>query len=421
MSTSARWRAVLLGMSFLVATIGLELVRQPGHRTWDTVWAEDGKVYLADAYHRPLLSTLFRGYAGYVQLVPRFVVLPARVLPVQAAATYLAFAAAAIAALLALFVYRCTEGWVSSPVLRWLVAMLAVLTPVMVAETNANIANLGWPLLFASCWAVVSQQDGRADTIGRATVVGLTALSNPVVAVLVPFAVVAAVVRRRLAEAVVVTVLAITLVMQFAIAQFAQPGPIGHSRVSDLPTEFGVRVVSSVVFGEEWLAELWSDRGAWLVVAAFVGLAGYVVLAAPWRQPTTRWWLIVGGTAASLLLFAVPVWLRGTDRMRIVSGTLNGTGARYVVVPWLLLVCVLVVLVDGSGRKWLTSILVVHMVFLGVSGFSRDNSRSAGPSWRAEVGNARTICREQPEQAEIFITITPADGWFVSTPCGRLR
>ena len=421
MSTSARWRAAVLGTSFLVVAIGLELVRQPGHRTWDTVWAEDGRVYLADVYHHPVLSTLFRGYAGYVQFVPRLVVLPARLLPVQLAAAYLAFVSAGIAALLALFVVRCTDGLVSSPWLRWLVAMLAVLTPVMLTETNANIANLGWPLLFASCWAVVSLHDGRSDTIGRATVVGLTALSNPVVAALVPFAVIVAAVRRRVAEVVVVVVLGGTLIVQFALAQFAEPGPVGHSQISDLPTEFGVRVVGSAMFGEEWLADLWSDHGALLVLAALMTLLAYVLLAAPWRRTSTRWSLVAGGAAACGLLFAVPVWLRGTDRMRIVSGQLNGTGARYVVVPWLVLVCVLVVLVDGSGRKWLTSILVVHMVFLVVSGFARENIRSDGPSWRAEVGNARTICREQTAEAEIHITITPPGGWFVPTPCGRLR
>ena len=40
-----RVRAIALSIAFLFAAVVLQLVRQPGAHTWDTVWAEDGRIY----------------------------------------------------------------------------------------------------------------------------------------------------------------------------------------------------------------------------------------------------------------------------------------------------------------------------------------------------------------------------------------
>ena len=53
-----------------------------------------------DILTRPAAETLFLGYAGYTQLLPRLLALPLRLLPVELYAAYLALAAAVVTALL---------------------------------------------------------------------------------------------------------------------------------------------------------------------------------------------------------------------------------------------------------------------------------------------------------------------------------
>ena len=189
----------------VIAMVGAQLVRQPGARSWNTVWAEDGTVYASEAYAHPALSTLLRGYAGYTQFVPRVIALGVRPLPVAWMAPYFAVITAVVIALLALFVYRSTDGWVQSSWLRASLMFMTALAPVIYFEVNANIANLGWPLLFASFWAFASRRDGPWDTGAPEPDRRVDRAQHAVFwLLLVPAAIALAAVRRRRADMIVV-------------------------------------------------------------------------------------------------------------------------------------------------------------------------------------------------------------------------
>jgi hypothetical protein len=420
---TGRRRAIALGTAFVIAVVVAALVRQPGHRTWDTVWAEDGAIYASDAYSHGPLSDLLRGYAGYAQLVPRIIALGVRALPVRDAAAYLAMSAALVSALLALFVERSMYGWVRSAWLRWLVAATSVLAPTVFFELNANIANLGWPLLFASFWAMASRRTGAIDVGLRATVVGLTALTTPVAAVLMPWAVAFAVVRRRRDDIVVLGTTVVALAVQWLAIRATSPGPSIGSTVRDLPTEYGVRVGASFVFGERWLGGLWLRLGGLLVVVAMLTIFATIALTLPWRIARERRWFTAGAIASSLATFAVPVWVRGTEQMRLVADEFSATGSRYVVVPLLMLLSAIVVLVDGSDlRRRLIPVLTIHGAALMIVCFGMVNLRSGGPGWDAAVQTAQRTCRQSPELASVGIPITPGGlSWVTTVPCSRLR
>ena len=73
-SVTVRWsrsRAIAMGSAAVVALTSLQLARQPGTPSWRSIWAEDGAVYGREAFGLPIWRTLFRGYGGYVQFVPR--------------------------------------------------------------------------------------------------------------------------------------------------------------------------------------------------------------------------------------------------------------------------------------------------------------------------------------------------------------
>src|SRR4029453_16590445 len=219
--TASRVRSLAIYAAAFIALVAIQLLRQRGHHVWDTVWAEDGRIYAADAQAHPALATLFRGYAGYVQLVPRTLALGVRIVSPADIARYLAVTSAAVTALLALFVYRATGGWVRSSGLRLLLAATVAVAPAASFEATANITNLGWPFLLASFWAIAARGEERFDVVCRAVVVALTALTTTLTALLVPWSIAFTVYRKRRADKVVLVSLFAALGVQVIADRFA--------------------------------------------------------------------------------------------------------------------------------------------------------------------------------------------------------
>ncbi|HEY2814671.1 MAG TPA: hypothetical protein VGJ03_14500 [Acidimicrobiales bacterium] len=416
--------AAVVAAAAVAVAVALQLLRQPGARSWNTVWAEDGYIYTSQAYGHGPVSTMFRGYAGYAQFVPRVIALGVRPLPVSWVAPYLAFTAAFVTALLGLFVYWAMAGWVRSPWLRSILAAMSVLAPVSFFEINANIANLGWPLLFAAFWAFVARRDRPFDIALRAAVVLLCGLTTPVLAVLVPVGIAVAVARRRAGEWVIVAAALVSLLVQWIVVHGTGAGAGAPSTLGDLPREYGVRVVGALVFGERWLGYLWAHLGVTVIaigVAVVAVVAVVALLPAPVRLTADRWWFAIAAGLASVALFAVPVWIRGTEPMRLLSGEFTDTGSRYVYVPLLVLLSGLFVLVDGSGRRWLEAGATAHAAVLIVVCFGLAGFRSAGPTWSSQLEAARATCRSASAPAIVNVPTTP-DGldWYVAVPCGRV-
>jgi hypothetical protein len=414
-------RPAALFAAAVVVMVAAQLLRQPGARTWNTVWAEDGAVYATDAYAHPALSTLLRGYAGYVQFVPRLIALGVRPIPVSWIAPYFAVMTAVVTAVLALFVYRSTDGWVQSLWLRASVMFMTALVPIIYFEVNANIANLGWPLLFASFWAFASYREDVWDVVMRSVIVALTALSTPLLALLLPAALALAALRRRRADVIVVLTSVAALVVQWFATQVASSGPNEAASWRDVPLAYGVRVVGSLVFGERWLDRLWIKLGVGLAVTAVVVAIAVVVVAAPRRIDPDRLWFAAVSLVLSMVLFTVPVWIRGTDVIRLTSGVFTGVGSRYVYLPLLVLFSGFIVLIDGTTRRPLVGLLAAQSITLMIICLGLSSLRSPGPTWSAALAEARGRCRAPNPPAVVQIPITPKDqGWVVTVSCARL-
>lgn len=411
------------GLAAVTGAVLLQLLRQPGARAWNTVWAEDGAVYLSDTYSTRAASTLFRGYAGYVQVVPRLLALPARLLSADTIASYFAIAAAAVWAVLALFVYSSTEGWITTRSLRLLVVAMMLLLPASYFEVNANIANVGWPLLFAAFWAVLSRRESGWHTAARSAVVVSAALSTALAGLLVPMAIAVTATRRKVADVIVTTALAVGMVVQVVATHFTQPDhtPLA-SRAADLPAEYGVRVLGSLLVGERWLSSVWTTVGLWLVLVAVLAVGALLWLADVRSVSRPRWFVAGAAVALSVALFVVPVWLRGSLILRLRAGNaIHPGGSRYVVVPVLLLVTALVVVLDEARNSWTRRALCLHGLVLIVVCFGLANQRSRGPEWQPQVDRARDACAHEQVDLTVQVPITPSPGWTVAMPCHALR
>jgi len=398
----------------------VQLFRSPGQHSTDTIWAEDGAIFASQAYAMPPVTTLLRGYAGYAQFFPRVLALGVRVVPVSSLARYEAVAAAATWALLASFVHRSTAGWIRSPWLRWLLAALVVASPTAAIEADATITNLGWVLVIAAFWAVVSNQQAPVDVVLRCLVVAVAVLSTPVTVVVVPMAVVLFTVRRRRTDLWIAGALCAAFAIQaVAIHTTAPPAGGGSWAVSDVLTESGVRTVAASVFGERWLETLWLTYGYWLVAAAVMLIVLLVIAAWPGRSGGRHLWFATGAVATSVLTSLSTVVVHGSRGLRLTADHFELGGSRYYIVPVFFLVTAIVVIADASPNRWVTPTVMVTAVIILLSSFGVRTVRSNGPSWAAGIDQARVACHAPDAPKTVAIPISPP-GWFVVVPCERV-
>ena len=385
------------------------------------MWAEDGSVYATDAFHFGSVHTLLRGYAGYVQFLPRLLALVAVAAPIKRTSVVFAVAASLCCALLAVFVFRCTERWIESMALRLVVAAMVALVPAGAFETTANVANLGWPLLVGTFWAIVSRQRSVGDTALRAIVAVLTALTTTVAVVFAPLALGLSWYRRRRRDWIVAAAFGVALAVQLVLDLSASASPPrASSSWIDLPAVFGVRVLASMVFGERWLPDAWAALGFGTILLTLLVLAVVASLGIG-QAAADRRWFALASLAMSFVLFAVPMWIRGTGYVHLGGAALNVNASRYVVAPIGVATSGLLVLVDASGRRWLRDVVATYGVLLLVLSLRMPTARSSADSWAAEAEMATRLCRAEPTLTTVRLPISPGPPWTVIVPCARLR
>lgn len=407
-----------------------QLTRQSGLPAWDTVWAEDG-AYLSDALHHDVVPTLFKPYAGYLQFGCRLLALPARWLPVEWAAGYLAAAAALSTALLAAFVFWASRDVIGSRWWRLAVSAVTCLGPALRFEATANVANVLWPLLAAAFWAVLARSDRALHTVLRVAVVALAVLSNPVALTLVPLAAVVAWVRRAPPEALLVMTLVAGGALQLYMRTISEGRTVeGVNRVGDLAVTFPARVGGMLLLGYDGAQDLWRETSGTVVVMGAVGLGIVAVLV--WRTgPGVRRLTAMAAAFYALAFFVVPLWLRGTTTARL-SGQRFLAASRYDVAPAVLIVSALAIALSGPlgdrGRRALTARRVARGVGLAwvavvlVLSWRGPTPRSVGPSWSAGLDKGRAQCQGPSPVPDGIVGVThpPYPPWVAAVDCGRL-
>lgn len=400
----------------IVGGVTLQLLRQAGAHSWNTVWAEDG-MYAGDAVRHPLLSTPFRGYAGYAQVGTRLLAMGVRIVPAERIAEYLAFAAALATTLLALFVYRCTEDWIRHRSLRLTMAGMCVFAPVLVSENTANLTNWIWTLAFAAFWAVLAHVRRPADVAARACVALVAILSSPVTVLFVPLSVIVVVARRRVSDAVVLAALVVGGAVQGAVMLGTDRVPGSSSSLHSLVTAYGTRVLGSLLVGERGLSRMWSAAGAWVSIAAALVFAGILVAAARRSTSAQRQFTLVA-VGYSVAAYAVTTVPRGVDLLEAVLVVRPPGGARYAVLPLLLAAAAVLVLVDAMDAALWRRVLVAQALVLCLFNFSMTIERSAGPTWAAALGVAKERCQREPS-TDVDVAIAPL-GFSMRVHCDEL-
>jgi hypothetical protein len=235
-------RAVGYVFGFFIILV-LALLRQPGVPATQTIWAEDGVTFYAQALSKPFARSLVTPYNGYDQLLPRLVARVARATPVADVALVVALLGAGGLAAIGCLVFHLARGHIPQAPLRALLVLGMVLLPVANYELLDNLVNLPWWLFFGAFWALLWRPRGPSGATVAAVVCALVAASEPLVGLLVPLAVARYFCLRRPLEQAAGSGLLAGLVFQLsAVARTSRGHSFPADSLSSVPGDFAVRV-----------------------------------------------------------------------------------------------------------------------------------------------------------------------------------
>ena len=421
-----RWRRFATPTAAVVLGTVAQLIRLTGKPVLNTVWAEDGAVFLRDAYNRPFSHALFHTYAGYMHLVPRLLAELASEVPVNDASIVMTGGAAVIVAMLAVIVFRASRDVMSSVPVRVALAAAMVVLPATALETLDNAANLHWYLIFAAFWVLLWRPSSRTERVVGCAVLVCAAMSDPLTAVLAPLALARWVALPNRGDRTFSITYAAALAVQLCFAVAAKANPLHVAPgVMSVAKVYGLRVATASIVGDQITNRLFVTLGwalAWVGAAAVVAIVVFGL-----RRWNARWAVVALAVLSSSAVFLIPMSLRWEPSLVSVRyADALGGGSRYTVVPVLLLISAFLVIADQAGQRWRNApvavVIAMGLVFTWGPGFLVHNERSLGPKWRTALFQARPKCTSDRGTVNVAIPpLVPKGVWKVPVPCKRLR
>jgi hypothetical protein len=395
-----------LGLALLIAAVVLPLLRQRGTPTWDTLWSEDGSIFVYQAIWHGSLHSLGQGYNGYLQFAPRLMAMPTPYFPVRYLAIYASVVPGVAGALLSWFVYHFTKGWVVSRLMRLALASLVVVMPALGLETTGTLTNSIWLFLTVLPWALISLQESRRAVVLRSIVAFLGVTASALGFLFAPLAIGWLVYRRTRAALVVMVAYGFGALVQGVVtlispAAFQAFPVVDHAR--ELRDDIGARVFGIAALGTRWEADLWQANWRLVVIGGPLLVLVLLAVVAPGAGRRAQA-MAATLVATALVMFVVPVWGRGTN-MGMVEAARDSQGStRFSVVPVMLLASAFAILIsspDAVPGRLATRVgqpvFLAQVLLVGLSSFSLAPGRGLDPGWvgRVDAVVARD-CRGRP-------------------------
>jgi hypothetical protein len=418
-------KGVLLG-ALLALAIVLQLARLGWSSSLNTIWAEDGHIFLQEAIVNGPLHALTATYGTYLVLAPRLIGELASLVPLKQAPAAIAILSAAAVALSGFVVWLASAAHIRSPYLRAALVAITILTPVSGVEAVDSAAYVLWYMLFASFWILLWRPTSWGGTILAAAFVLVTALSTPGVWFFAPLAALRAIAARDRRDVLIVCAYAAGALAQVPVVALSTEvvsAPVWSTH--EIWTATMQRLVTETPLGLHLAGNGWKLLG-WPLLAV-VAAAGLATLVVGWRRagPHARW---IAGLAVpiALVMFVVSLYQRGVaEQMVWLSDTYNYLGSRYVIVPSLLLLSALFVLLDRRPQEQpsrpstahLRLALLAVLAVAVLSSFWVRDLVIRGAPWKQAVESAERECAAGG--AEVLIPTSPP-GWAVELPCTEL-
>ena len=369
-NNDALW-AALTGISVFLITYA----RDP--TAWTTIWAEDGKVFLAGAVNQGF-GSYFHFFGGYLHTVPRTGALIAAALPLSWASVVITTYAVAISSACGAIVEALSGAYIEARWARVGLGLCFGFLPAIRVESIAEMANLQYFLIATSFWVLLVVPRSKAGRRLSMVFLFATAASTIVGIVLFPVAVVRLIDRRnRLPGAVFLAVQALHGIIILIVRPTRDLGyTVSYSNVAH---HFATDVIAGQFFGGPFYSLDHQTLTLWIVND--VALICAVALIGRWPRGASRQLVVaVGAIVLSALTY-------------LTEAKTQGTVARYAVVPGFFALFGVAIVADIASRlraaKPVAGVLVLGIVLSWAFSFSVPPYRSAGPHWSAEYLQAQ--------------------------------
>lgn len=419
------WEAGLVVVAFVALAAVLQLFRLGPSSALNSLWAEDGTVFLGTALTHGFADAVTTPWAEYLVVLPRLVAEIGAAVPLHDAPLAMNLTAVTIVALSGLAVWFASAGHIHSIYLRALLVALLVLCPVSSIETVATPTNVAWYTTFAVFWLLLWRPSTTSGACLGGLLILLTGLSTPATLFFTPIVLMRALAIQGRRDILVVGSFALAAAIQLPAMAFNNEELTGPLWTGNVVVAFLQRVVDSSVLGLELGGSTWADWGWPLLIAIVAVVVGYLA----WmmlRTSASRFFVAIA-VATSVVMFLVSGYTRALgDVMVWRAGEYNTFGARYAMVPALLLVSAALVLLDSRYRSSASkgrpiaafAIAAVMLVALVTSFDVRGEIGRGGPPWDESLEAAAAKC-EAKDLAAAPVATAP-EGWTMEVSCSRL-
>jgi hypothetical protein len=423
----SRGETALLAAAFLALAVVAQLARIGWNASLNSLWAEDGPIFLQSALTQSFFGAVGAEYSGYLVLVPRLIAEAATVVPLRDAPAVVSILSAALVALSGLVVWWAAAAHIRSPYLRGALAIATALTPVGGLETIDASAYVSWSMLFACFWLLLWRPRTGLGAGLAALFIVLAGLSNPGIWFLAPLAALRALAVRDRRDLTIVLAYFGASAVQLVVLARSSYEAVEPVWTSDIWTVLLQRVLNGAAFGLRLGGIGWEHLGWGLLIGLLLAAVAGLAIGLLRGAPIARAFAAIAVPTA-LLMFLVSVYQRAVGApMLWPADTYFGAAGRYSIVPVLLLISVAMVFVDRRPKaaerparlSWASAALAgLVLVSVAVSLPAHEPTVRGTPPWDAAVDAAASEC-ESERLAAVTIPASPP-GFGVQLPCGTV-
>lgn len=352
---------------FTAAVISFLLIfsRRPDAVLNPQFWAEDGKLWYAEAYNYGIIHSFLTPVAGYYQTISRLVAAFAQTFPLEYAPSVFNFFAVFVKMLVVQFILSARfSKLVPSLAGRILLAFVYLALPNSF-EVHANLTNVQWHLALLSCLIILAAPSAKTGwKIFDTLTLAISVLSGPLGLLLLPIAALKFWVKREKWMLVILVILFVGCVIQ-TTTLLSTPRPTQNelgANIGLLLNIIGGHIFFASVFGDFGYARS-LDYPFWkLTVKILINLAGFsLILYALIKSPVELRLFILFSSLiciAALISPAVSSEIPQWQALRI-----SGVGVRYWFIPIYCFSTVLIFTATKAEHSTIRYLAIVVLLF----------------------------------------------------------
>jgi hypothetical protein len=389
----------------------------------NTLYAEDGVLFLPQWVIGGHFSLLWEPYAGYQHLIPRFVSWGVTTfLPVPWWGIAVTAISCGIVGVVAALIFVCSADVMAYLPARVVAALITVLIPIAAVEPLGNLANLHWFLLYLTPWLLLAVPRSWTGLWLIAGAMLLATMTEPQCLVFAPLALWRFVTFPRSRVIVIaygLGMLAQTITYLTAPRDSVPGRPPWLSLAQGYVLDVGMSITTSRadLLGSTILRVGWWVGFLWVLLICALAVVGFVLGRTPARLMLAS--LLLGSVASwslSYVLNNVPAYyfsLMGPDQLANPPLIRWGTAASMMLAATIPVA--VAVLVQRFPRWWPAALTVLSLLMLLMIVNLAHHPSVPGSPWSDQLDAAETACAADPN-ATVIVTVQPST-WQVGLPC----